>query len=163
MIHQTKHVDSWDAYRTAVVSLTLFGEDVVIGPLEVLGEAAVEFRNPDGRTVHILTADNPDGAIQSDEANEAAYSALLDALADPDLDVSPAAGHDVKRTHVETGVAVTGLTDEEAIQIGRRFGQQAIFAWRPGSWDLIHCSDGAIERRDWGGVVRRSGVATTCR
>lgn len=144
---------SWAAYRAAVVSLQVFGEDAVVGPLEVIGETAVEFRNPSGATVHILTADNPRGQIQSDDANRAAYNALLDALADRNVEVTPAAGHDVEGTHIEASVAVTGLTDEEAMQLGRQFGQQAIFAWRPDSWDLIRCSDGAIESRDWGGVI----------
>jgi len=144
---------SWDDYRAAVVSLKIYGEDAVVGPHEIFGEAGVEFPNPTGATVHILTADNPNGQIQSDEANRAAYEALLDALSERALDVSPAAGHDVEGTHVEASVAVTGLTDDEAIRLGRQFGQEAIFAWRLDSWDLIRCSDGSIESRDWGGVI----------
>lgn len=144
---------SWDAYRAAVVSMKIYGEDAIVGPREIFGEAGVEFPNPAGTTVHILTADNPNGQIQSDEANRAAYDALLDALSDRNLDVWSAAGHDVESTHVEASVAISGLTDDEATQLGRQFGQQAIFAWRPDSWDLIRCSDGLIESRDWGGVI----------
>jgi hypothetical protein len=152
--------DSWDRYRAAVVSLKINGEDAVVGPREMLGEQGVEFPNSTGTTIHILTADNPNGQTQSDEANRAAYDALLDALSERPLDVSPAAGHDVEGTHVEASVAVTGLTHEQAVQLGRQFGQDAIFAWRPGSWDLIDCSDGSIESRNWGGILTDAVVRT---
>lgn len=149
---------SWAAYRGAVVFLKIFGEDAVVGPLDVIGETGVEFQNPNGATVHVLTADNPNGQTQADEANRAAYDVLLDVLAELDVQVSPAAGGDVGGAHIEAGAAVTGLTDEEAIQLGRQFSQHAIFAWRPDTWDLIRCSDGAVESRAWGGVITRRQV-----
>lgn len=151
---------SWAGYRAAVVSLQIFGEDAIVGPLDVIGEATVEFRNRSGATVHILTADNPGGQVQSDEANRAAYDALLGALSCRDVEVTPAVGHDVEGTHVEASVAVTGLTDEEAIQLGEKFGQQAIFAWCPNSWNLIRCSDGVVESRAGGGVITSRRLAT---
>lgn len=157
------HQEAWDGYRAAVVSLQIQGEDVVVGPLEIVGEIAVGFGPPQGISVHILTADNPGGAVQSVELNAAAHQALLTALADRGLDAAPAIGHDIEETHVEHSVAVAGLTDDQAIRLGRRFGQQAIFAWRPDSWDLIRCSDGAVESRPWGGLRKCPGVSIPCR
>jgi len=73
--------------------MKVFGKDVLVGPLEVFDETSVEFPSRPGSTVHIVTADNPHGVAQSDEANREAnreaYHSLLDALSSVVVLVNP--------------------------------------------------------------------------
>ncbi|MEU2929887.1 DUF3293 domain-containing protein [Streptomyces sp. NPDC007251] len=53
----------------------------------------------------------------------------------------PAVGGDAAGIHAEISAAVVGMNDAQARALGRRFGQDAVFAWSPASWRLLGCAD----------------------
>jgi len=61
----------------------------------------------------------------------------------------PAAGGNSDWTHVEESVVIAELDPERACEIGREFGQDAIFVWTPTDWQIRSCSDGGVARRGW--------------
>ncbi|MFC1228079.1 DUF3293 domain-containing protein [Streptomyces sp. Sce081] len=61
----------------------------------------------------------------------------------------PAKGGDACGTHREESVAVVGLSDTAARDLGRRFGQDAVFAWTPDAWRVLACDTGAVAVSGW--------------
>ncbi|GIH71241.1 DUF3293 domain-containing protein [Sphaerimonospora thailandensis] len=58
-------------------------------------------------------------------------------------------GGDAARLHVEPSAAIVGLDDDAARYLGRRYGQDAIFAWDPAAWRLLSCTDDRTETCGW--------------
>ncbi len=102
--------------------------------------------------LHVLTAWNPQGTRQSDEANHAADRALT-------IDLDERAGLRRWRTTgigagddwSEEGWSVEGLSRADVLDLARRFGQRAIFEWldEPGGFRLVACDGTADEARGW--------------
>ncbi|MEU4327035.1 DUF3293 domain-containing protein [Nonomuraea dietziae] len=131
-------VANWQLYQAAVVRLAVDGAWLQVAPAEP-GVHAGAFPDPEGRTIHVITAHNPRGRTVPAADNARAHRRLtaeLDALA---LSWWPAAGGDVTWTHVEESVAVVGLDDDTARRIGARYEQDAVFAWDPRRWRLLEC------------------------
>ncbi|TWV56868.1 hypothetical protein FRZ03_03245 [Streptomyces misionensis] len=63
-------------------------------------------------------------------------------------------GGDLGGTHREESVAVTGLDDAAAREPGRRFGQDAVFAWTPGAWRVLACDTDAMSVSGWAASLR---------
>ncbi|MEV5332734.1 DUF3293 domain-containing protein [Streptomyces werraensis] len=63
-------------------------------------------------------------------------------------------GGDVSGTHQEESVAVAGLSDAAARALGRRFGQDALFAWTPDASRVLACDNGAVAASGWAASVR---------
>ncbi|MFD7686327.1 DUF3293 domain-containing protein [Streptomyces sp. NPDC059781] len=141
---------NWDLYRTAVVDIR-FGERAVRVAPRPRGTAEGFFPVPDGSgaTVHVITAWNPRGRTASADANARDQRLLLDEVRRRGLTSWPAVGGDVCGTHREESVAVVGLSDAAACALGRRFGQDAIFAWTPGAWRVLACESGAVAVSGW--------------
>lgn len=107
--------------------------------------------------IHIVTAQNPMGLAAPVETNTAANERLAAELArDPRLNVRPATGYGGgpagdHGTWSEEGFAIEGLSDDEALDLARRYGQRAIFTWRdePGGFRLVACDGSADEPRGW--------------
>jgi hypothetical protein len=97
--------------------VTLGREGVIAGPVWV----------PD-HPVYVVTAYNPGTAVALD-ANEAAQARLRDFLAERKVAWWPAVGRSRDSTWLEPSLALTGVTEAEAIEVGRRFKQDAIFKW----------------------------------
>jgi hypothetical protein len=97
------------------------------------------FAGPDGATVYVVTAHNPGRLLPADEnrARHAELVAHVEALAG--LTVWPTVGGDQTWSHTEEGVALIGLDDDGARELGARFGQEAIFAWDVRSLRLLEC------------------------
>lgn len=49
-------------------------------------------------------------------------------------------------------MATIGLTDAQAVDLGRKYGQLAIFRWTSDSWSLLDCADGSSFSYAWGGT-----------
>ncbi|MFF6811864.1 DUF3293 domain-containing protein [Streptomyces sp. NPDC012403] len=140
----------WDLYRTAVVDIR-FGDRAVRVEPRPRGTAEGFFPVPDGSgaTVHVITAWNPYGRTASNDANARAQRVLLDGIRHRGLTSWPAVGGDVRGTHREESVAVLGLSDAAARDLGRRFGQDAVFAWTPDAWRVLACGSGAVAVSGW--------------
>ncbi|MER7740872.1 DUF3293 domain-containing protein [Streptomyces sp. NPDC096538] len=75
----------------------------------------------------------------------------------------PAVGGDPRGTHQEESVAVLGLTDATARAWGRRFEQDAVFAWTPDAWRVPACDSDTVTVQGWAASTRepsRDGVTT---
>ncbi|MGW4021643.1 DUF3293 domain-containing protein [Streptomyces sp. NPDC005009] len=148
---------NWDLYRTAVVDIR-FGERAVRVAPRPRGTAEGFFPVPDGSgaTVHVITAWNPCGRTASDDANARDQRLLLDEVRRRGLTSWPAVGGDVSGTHREESVAVVGLDDAAARALGRRFRQDAVFAWSPDAWRVLACGSGAVAVSGWAASGRAS-------
>jgi hypothetical protein len=99
-------------------------------------------REPDAASgtgvVHIVTAWNPRGAVmRSLEENQAAQARLLSDVVDRGLPWARAAGIAEDGRWAEASVAVNGMNREDAIALGRRWDQAAIFELRPSDSALV--------------------------
>ena len=96
---------------------------------------------------HIITAHNP-GIIVGAEANVAADEELRKELNRVGSRCFPVTGCSPDLKHREAGWGVAGLSREEALAIGRRYGQNAIFEITAGILWVIGCLSGESVRVD---------------
>ena len=103
----------------------------------------------------IVTAYNPDGVNVDNAANVAANEELVATIRDAALSYSPMAGGSGDGSHVEPGFLV--LCDlETALELGRRFNQEAVFWVEAGRLHLVACSGGArVELGAWQDRLRQ--------
>lgn len=100
-----------------------------------------------GAAVHVLTAWNPGISRPGRKANDAANARLFEELVARGLKPVRAVGADPDSEHAEESWAVVGLTDDEAREIGRRFGQVAVFRFGAGFQTVVACfEDWAVSR-----------------
>jgi hypothetical protein len=97
----------------------------------------------------VITAWNPRGRTASPDANAHAHRLLLAEVRRRGLTWWPAEGGDVRGTHREESVAVVGLSDTAARDLGRHFGQDAVFAWTPDAWRVLACDNDAASVSGW--------------
>jgi hypothetical protein len=149
--------DAWDAYLSAEIRIDLPGGAVRVLPAPVM-QASGEFPDPAGRPVAVLTAHNPGGISAGPAANAQAQALLESELASRGHRWWPSAGADPSWTHVEDGVAIPGISEAEALELGASFGQEAIFVLTPASRRLIDCVTGRRAVTGWV-IVAEAGLA----
>ncbi|GAB2798204.1 hypothetical protein GCM10027073_32900 [Streptomyces chlorus] len=124
---------NWELYRHAVVDIHFQDRTVRVEPRSS-GTAEGSFPEQAGNAaLHVITAWNPHGRTASAEHNARVQGLLLDELDRQRLTWWPAAGGDACGTHVEESVAVAGLSDGTARELGRRFGQETLWQRRRGN------------------------------
>lgn len=89
--------------------------------------------------VHVLTAWNPGSSRPAREVNDSANAQLFSDLVACGLEPVRAVGADPDSEHVEESWAVVGWSDDEAREIGRRFGQVAVFRFEAGLQTVVAC------------------------
>jgi hypothetical protein len=109
-----------DQFRNTVVTIEFDGTDLVIDPL------AAPYELPWERPVHVITAWNP-GMHASAEDNAHSNLALEQILLDRSLRYFPAVGRARDGRWEEWGFAVVGADRDDALELGRRHLQLAIF------------------------------------
>ncbi|MFD5656082.1 DUF3293 domain-containing protein [Streptomyces hirsutus] len=145
---------NWELYRNAVVDIHFQDRTVRVEPRSP-GTAEGFFPEPAGNAaLHVITAWNPYGRTVSAERNARAQGLLLDELDRQRLTWWPAAGGDACGTHVEESVAVAGLSDDAARELGRRFGQDAVFTWTPDAWCVSACDSDLAAVSGWAAFAR---------
>ena len=143
---------NWDAYTKAIVEIELPIGPITVGPRGTICATEADFPDGQGRAIHIITADNANGTTQSAEANAHAKELLRAELDHAGAQVFTATGGDLDWQHTEASFAAIGLTDAEAIELGRKFDQEAIFSWTPEHWELLVCGSGERFQYAWGAV-----------
>jgi len=138
----------WLAYRTAVVDLSPPGRPalrIVPDPLGTTGAW------PDGLAapVTVVTAWNPDSVRLAADVNAARHRLLTRELATRGLAWWPATGRDLADGHHEEGAAVPGLAEDDAVELGRRLGQAAVYVWTPDAWEVVACNRSRRDPLGW--------------
>lgn len=130
--------DIWAAYADTQVTIHLPEGSIVVTPTD----------DGDGRldeTWHVITAHNPASVPLSDEENRRRHVELVDALMRAERVVVPAAGQGLDGSWpTEESVAVRGTDTAAAVDLGRQFGQLAIFRVGPDRIFVIDCHDAAV-------------------
>jgi hypothetical protein len=112
-------------------------------------QASGSYPDPAGRPIAVITAHNPYGRVASPEENEKAQGDLEAELTSQGREWWPAAGADPTWAHVEHSVAVPGMDEAEAVKLGARFRQEAIFIITPASRKVIDCVSGRRSITGW--------------
>lgn len=141
--------DQWAAYLRAGIRIDLGSRVLRVLP-DPTGETQGEFPKVLGRTIHVITAANPFGRVVSAEDNAQAQQALRRELLRFNVDaIWNAVGGDLDGDHTEESLAVVGLSDSQARDIGLRFSQDAIFAWTPRTLAVLSCVSDEVSLRGW--------------
>lgn len=98
-----------------------------------------DFQHGDG--AHVITAWNPGGQRLEAPDNTAADSQLRDHLDRRELEPVRVRGADPSSDHYEDGWLVHGLRDDEAREIGAKFGQVAVFRLANARQTVLACTD----------------------
>ena len=134
----------WRYYLQTVVHFDIPACRGLVRPVD----AGTGADDPPLGALHVLTAVQP--GASADSAESAARIDVLDhELRDRGLRTLPAVGASFDGTYREESRAVFGLDDEQARELGRRFGQVAVFRWRDSSWSLIACAGERETHRGW--------------
>ncbi|MFJ8007551.1 DUF3293 domain-containing protein [Streptomyces fagopyri] len=133
----------WPNYLRAVVDIAFPACSIRVAPGPLDGVKGLPYPLDSAHTLHIVTAFNPHGRQTTAWANLRSQHELLHTIGLRGLRWWPAVGGDPVGTHAEISAAVVGLDDAQARSLGRRFGQDAVFAWSPTSWRLLACADTA--------------------
>jgi len=102
-----------------------------------------------GQPLHVITAWNPGDDRPADAQNEAANSLLLSDLEVLETRVLPALGSDPSSDHAEKSWAVTGISEESAIELGVKYGQVAIFRLEAEGQTVLSCDGTWSRSRDY--------------
>ena len=101
------------------------------------------FEVPLERTIftgHIITAWNPYSVQQTEELNRDANNQLLEDLYRFTHSIVEAIGQNKEGTWIEKGFAVNNLDNQAAMEIGRKYGQNAIFKVVNGKSQVVWCN-----------------------
>lgn len=112
-------------------------------------EPGVAAGDAPAQAVHIVTAYNPHGRQATESDNRRAQRALVAHVDARNAAYHPAAGADPAWLHVEPSVAIVGLTRQEAVDLGQRFKQDAIFEWTADALTVVSCTDDASVALGW--------------
>jgi hypothetical protein len=138
----------WDAYLSAELRIETPAGAVLVSPMPLM-QTTGEYPDPQGRTIAVITAHNPGGQTAGEEANAAAQRALEAELDRRGLAWWRADGADPAWTHVEESAAVPGLTLPDAIELGARFDQEAIFLLSKTALTVADCVTGKVAMTGW--------------
>lgn len=92
-----------------------------------------------GVQIHVITAWNPGDERPGGEVNDAQNKQLHADISAMGLEVLEALGSDPNSTHAEKSWAVIGLTDKIAIELGKKYGQVAVFRITESQQSVLGC------------------------
>jgi hypothetical protein len=107
-----------------------------------------EFAATRGAIVHVITAWNPGDERPAPVINESNNELLRTDIGALGVDVFEALGSDPSSSHAEKSWAVVGLSDAVAIELGKKYGQVAVFRITPATQSVLGCfSEWEVSRR----------------
>jgi len=138
----------WAAYRTAVVDVVPRDRPAFRIVPDAPGAVGTW---PDGlaEPLVVVTAWNPDSVRLAGDVNAARHRILTRELSTRGLTWWPATGRDPGDGHAESGAAVPGLPEDQALALGRRHGQAAVYVWTPVAWEVVSCNGDRRETLGW--------------
>jgi len=144
---QQEPEDPWAGYGRTEVEIETAGVCLVVRPAPSGQVDRWPFES--AQAVYVLTAWDPGDKRPGDEANRRQQAALESDLRRLAAQTWAASGVEPVSGHREEGVAVRGLSEGEVLALGARYGQDAVFVWTPGSWDVVACAGGRRESSGW--------------
>ncbi len=131
--------DPWAPYARTVVEIVRPAE----GDLVTVGGAPAgeigRWPWPTAEPVPILTAWDPGSERPGVEVNRRLGAELESALRPQARRLLDAVGFDPDAGHREEGIAAFGLSVDDAVALGARYRQDAIFVWAPDVWSIVSC------------------------
>ena len=121
----------WAGFAKAIVRLDLAEGPRTLRPKDSGDIGQFPYKQP----VHIITAYNPAGLETNEAENEDRHRALAAALQHQTW--VPSVGSAPDGSFAEPGCAVLDLGVDDALRLGREFGQRAIYQWTPNSLQII--------------------------
>lgn len=140
--------DPWFGYVNTVVEIIVPKVGSFVVRAAPVGDVGVWPWDPTS-AVFVLTAWDPAGKRCSIEVNRARQSALEAELRRRAESTWRARGFDTSSGYRDEGVAACGLTERDVCEVGARYGQDAVFAWTPGSWAIVACDGGRRLSLGW--------------
>lgn len=133
----------WEFYLNTMVRFEMAeGGGAVRPAAEGRGQA-----DPPFGPLHVVTAIQPDP--EPDAMCHARMGVLDRYLQAAGIRSMPAVGSSLTGDHSEDSRAVFGLTDNQARDLGTRFGQVAVFAWHGPRWSLLACAGERQSHQGW--------------
>ncbi len=144
--------DPWAGYARLEVTITRSrGDDVTVRPAP-RGEVG-EWPWPSSDPVHVLTAWDPGGERPGPEVNRRRQAHLEEDLHPLAARLWPAVGRDLLTGEQDEGVAVVGVPEPVVLELGARYGQDAVFVWTPDEWAIMACVGGRRAVSGWAAVL----------
>lgn len=128
----------WDTYAETIV--------VRSDPASVLAGPNALNDWPFPEPCHVITAWNPDSLLTSEDENTEANARLAATIIRHGGTVERVVGRSSDSTWSEDSFLVVGVSREQAVEIGRSFGQLAIFELDRHSVHVVRCDAGTVER-----------------
>jgi hypothetical protein len=151
--------DPWAAYADTIVQIVRPAEgDFVTVRGAPPGEARDEsgcWPWPSEDAVPVLTAWDPGDERPGRAVNRRLGADLESEVRRRATRVLHAVGVDPSSAHREEGVAAPGLAVDDAVALGARYRQDAIFVWTPDAWSIVSCRDDRRVDLCWSVVVLR--------
>jgi hypothetical protein len=144
--------DVWAAYARAEIDLVLpDGPRLTFVPAPP-GTVEGAWPFDGGETLHVITAWNP-GSRQATAAQNARQQGALEAaVAAQGLRWLPAVGRSPDGTWQEESMAIRDLPRADAVALGRRFGQRALYELSATGLTIVGCMDDARQSLGWRSV-----------
>jgi hypothetical protein len=143
------HEDVWSAYARAEIDLTLpDGCRVTFTPAPA-GTTVGAWPLDAGETMHVVTAWNPGSRPLPAAENARRQAALRAVLAQREIEWLPAVGRAPDGTWQEESMGIRHLPLADAVVLGRRFGQRAIYALSAGGLAVVGCAERHEVRLGW--------------
>jgi len=114
-----------------------------------ISEGIVQGEFPVTDPIHIITAWNPRCEPHSEQENLHFSEDLADWVDARNLPLWEGTGFASDGGWREEGFALVGLSRKEALEVGDRWGQTAIWEWNPEALMTLDCQGGGETRYGW--------------
>jgi hypothetical protein len=149
--------DHWDDYVAA--GFTCWPADGG-APISVVPTTPgrIEGAFPFSGSVAFVTSHNPGGPVIEPAENDRRHVAFLADVAAHGWQWWPAIGGDPGGTHQEDGVLLLDAAERDAVALGARFEQDAVYLWRADAIDLVACDESRHDVLGWIATVGTTGL-----
>lgn len=129
-----------DAYRTAIVEM-----EVLPGSWHTLNgpDATPQWPFPD--SVFVITGWNPQGVVLSESLNESVNRQIATDIIERGGRFVLGHGRSPDGSHIEESLIAWGITTDDAVEMGRKASQDAVFEIDADEVHLLSCVNDAVE------------------
>jgi hypothetical protein len=147
--------DPWADYASSIVEIVRPAEGDFVTVRAARAGQKGRWPWPTPEPVPILTAWDPGEDRPGRVVNRRLGAELESDLHPRARRLLFAVGVDPLAEHREEGVAALGLAVDEAVALGARYRQEAIFVWTPDAWSVVSCRDDRRVDFGWSAALLR--------